>query len=130
MAKTDSTSNPFKLTGYWGKEYFCDRKHETQKLLEAIYAQRPVAIYAPRKMGKSGLIQHVFQQKELKNFSTLYVDLFETTSLEGLLKLLSLEILNRFEPKQEKVIRQLLTWFSAFPVVCKCQLSVRQTVSL
>ncbi len=113
MAQTDNTSNPFKLTGYWGREYFCDREHETGKLLEAIYAQRPIAIYAPRKMGKSGLIQHVFQQKELKNFSTLYVDLFETTSLEGLLKLLSLEILNRFEQKQEKVIRQLMTWFSA-----------------
>jgi uncharacterized protein len=105
--------NPFVLTGYWGKDYFCNREAETSKLMDAIHSQRPIAIYAPRKMGKSGLIQHLFQQKELKEYSTLYIDLFETTSVEGLLKSLSMEILNRFEQKQDKIIRQLLSWFSS-----------------
>ncbi len=104
--------NPFVLTGYWGKDYFCNREIETAKLIDAIYSQRPIAIYAPRKMGKSGLIQHLFQQTEVKEYSTLYIDLFETTSVEGLLKSLSFEILKRFEQKQDRIIRQMLSWFS------------------
>ena len=39
--------NPFVLNGYIGKEYFCDREHEVQKLLEHISNGVNVTLVSP-----------------------------------------------------------------------------------
>ena len=43
--------NPFVLNGYIGKEYFCDREHEVQKLLEHISNGVNVTLVSPRRVG-------------------------------------------------------------------------------
>ena len=54
--------NPFVLTGYIAPEYFCDRERESAKLLSALQNGRNVTLASPRRMGKTGLIHHLFYQ--------------------------------------------------------------------
>ena len=68
--------NPFPEYGYFGAEYFCDREEETEKLIEALFNGSNVALMAPRHIGKTGFIHHVFEQMKRrdKNLQCFYVD--------------------------------------------------------
>ena len=52
--------NPFVVGTYISKEYFCDRRVETESLEEHVRNGRNVVLFSERRMGKTGLIQHVF----------------------------------------------------------------------
>ena len=57
-------NNPFVVYGYKGPEYFCDRVSESNKLCSALRNERNVTLVSPRRMGKTGLIHHVFNKME------------------------------------------------------------------
>ena len=57
--------NPFIVSGYVADDYFCDREVETVELIKAITNGRNMVIVSPRRMGKTGLIEHCFHQKEI-----------------------------------------------------------------
>lgn len=57
-------NNPFVMYGYKGAEYFCDREKETEKMMISLHNERNITLVAPRRMGKTGLIHHVFHQLE------------------------------------------------------------------
>ena len=59
-------NNPFVTSGYIAPEYFCDRERETEELLRWLVNENNVAIISTRRMGKTGLIQHCFHLKEIK----------------------------------------------------------------
>ena len=54
--------NPFIISGYISPEYFCDREEETARMLNAIENGRHITLFSPRRMGKTGLIRHLFYQ--------------------------------------------------------------------
>ena len=54
--------NPFNLKDYSGPEFFCNRTAETIRLINAAKNQRNLTLSSIRKMGKTGLIHHVFNQ--------------------------------------------------------------------
>ena len=48
--------NPFIINGIVPDEYFCDRVHETDKLIKCIGNQTNVLLTSPRRMGKTQLV--------------------------------------------------------------------------
>lgn len=72
-------TNPFLISGYQGNAYFCNRKPETKELISAIENGRNLTLLSLRRMGKTGLIRHSFQQLDAKKYNVLYVDLLHTT---------------------------------------------------
>jgi hypothetical protein len=82
-------SNPFVLTGYAGKDSFCDRVTETEKILKSIKNGSNITLISSRRMGKSGLIHHVFSQSELNESIRIYTDILPTSNLEGFINVLS-----------------------------------------
>ena len=54
--------NPFVTKGYAGPEYFCDRVVETKQLVELTTNGNNMALISPRRVGKTDLIFHCFQQ--------------------------------------------------------------------
>ena len=80
--KNTSPDNPFLLSGYVSPEYFCDRARETSDLLEAVENGRNVTLLSPRRMGKTGLVQHLFHalRREGK-WTPIYVDVFAARDL-------------------------------------------------
>lgn len=106
--------NPFLLTGYVSPDYFCDRERETQKLISALQNGRNVTLISPRRMGKTGLIRHIFHQMEAdKQAKCYYVDLYKTDSLASLVEQLASVVLGSLDTTEAKIIKQVTTLFKS-----------------
>jgi uncharacterized protein len=79
-------NNPFLISGYLGATYFCNRKKETKSIIAALENGRNVTLISLRRMGKTGLIKHAFQQIKTKKVSLIYVDLLHTTDMQTMVK--------------------------------------------
>ena len=98
--------NPFVLKDYAGPEYFCNRTEETARIINAVENQRNLTISSVRKMGKTGLIHHVFNQLQSSgNIDTIYLDIYYTDSLAGFINKLGSAILAERESLTEKIKR-------------------------
>ena len=85
--------NPFILGKYVSDEYFCDREKETELLKKQVFNGRNVTIISDRRIGKSGLISHLFAQKDIQeHFYTISVDLYPTNSLAEMVCTFSEEV--------------------------------------
>ena len=85
--------NPFVIGKYLSNEYFCDREQETDFLTKQISNGRNVTLIADRRIGKSGLISHVFAQTQMqKSYYTIVVDLYATGSLTEMVHAISNEV--------------------------------------
>ena len=86
-------NNPFVVGKYLSDKYFCDRSEETVFLRKQILNGRDVALISPRRIGKSGLIQHFFNQPDIKEqYHVFFVDIYATTSLAEFVYTLGKEI--------------------------------------
>ncbi len=104
--------NPFILTGYVSAEYFCDRQKETEKLGSALYNGRNITLISPRRMGKTGLIHHLFEQVEQEGIAKcFYVDLYQTDSLASLVKKLADTVLGHLDTTQERIVKNVVSFF-------------------
>ena len=93
-------NNPFIVGKYLSDEYFCDRKNETEFLRKQIENGRNVALISPRRIGKSGLIQHFFNQADIKEkYHVFFVDIYATNSLAEFVYTFGKEIYEQLKPK-------------------------------
>lgn len=95
--------NPFIVSGYVSADYFCDRKTETAELTGALVNGRNTVVVSPRRMGKTGLIEHCFHQREIaRSYYTFFVDIYATGSLKELVFLLGKHIFETLKPRGRK----------------------------
>ena len=102
--------NPFIITAdYYGPAYFCDRQDETETLENNIANGRNTVLISSRRMGKSGLIAHVFNREFVKsNFKTFSIDLYPTSSLAEMILLLAKEITGPLKSKGQSLLESFL----------------------
>ncbi|MBQ8812177.1 MAG: ATP-binding protein [Bacteroidales bacterium] len=102
--------NPFVINGIIPDRYFCDRKAETRKIETCITNQTNLLMTSPRRMGKTQLIHHVYNQKAIvETYYTFYVDIYSTTSLHEFVLLLSKEIYSELVPKGRKLLDSFIS---------------------
>lgn len=95
--------NPFITSGYVSAEYFCDRVTETAMLTRYITNGNNVALISPRRLGKTGLIEHCFHQKEIATeYYTFLIDIYATKNLQEFVFELGKGILNTLKPRGRK----------------------------
>lgn len=95
-------ANPFVVGRYVSSEYFCDRAEETAFLSKQIVNGRNVALISPRRLGKTGLIQHSFSQEPFtKDYDTFFVDIYSTSSLAEFVIQLGKAVVDRLRPQRE-----------------------------
>ena len=95
----ESIINPFCRGRYAGEHFFCDREKDTETLVKHIVNGRNVALISPRRLGKSGLIHHTFNQDQIKKrYTTIYVDIYATKSLTEFVKALSEAMVKAVKP--------------------------------
>ena len=82
--------NPFPVVGYHGPELFCDREKETDRLSKNLQGGLNTTLISLRRMGKTALIHHVFNEisKEKQSYC-LYIDLYPTGSIKDLTRQLA-----------------------------------------
>ena len=110
LPKTRNDAAAFIITAdYYGPEYFCDRQAETEALESNIANGRNTVLISSRRMGKSGLIAHVFNRAFVKsNFKTFSIDLYPTSSLAELILLLAKEITGPLKSKGQSLLESFL----------------------
>ena len=97
--------NPFLVSGYISEEYFCDREEESKKLIQLVTNGNNVALVSPRRMGKTGLIEHCFRnQKIASGYYTFFVDIYATRNLPEFVYKFGKEIFERLKPKGKTFI--------------------------
>ena len=102
-------ANPFFTTILIPNEYFCDRVAETSQMLGYLQNGNNIVLKAQRRIGKSSLILHLFQQKEIaKNYNTLRVDLYKTANEQDFIREFGKAFLQAPFAKGEKNKKKLL----------------------
>ena len=110
-------NNPFVVGKYLSDKYFCDRSKETAFLRKQILNGRDVALISPRRIGKSGLIQHFFNQPDIKEqYYTFFVDIYATTSFAEFIYLLGKEIYEQLKPLSTQWKERFFQIISSFRV--------------
>ena len=114
-------ANPFTMFGYAGSEYFCDRENETKELISALRNGRNVTLRSPRRVGKTGLIQHVFAQLAQTNpeIKCFYVDLFSTHALSEMVVELGKAVIGQLDIPLQKMEGYVAQFFQS----CRLYLS-------
>lgn len=104
MHKIDQPTNPFLIEGYVSPEYFCDREQETALLTRHLTNGCNVALMAPRRIGKSGLVFNCFNQPVLRDaYHCIYIDIYDTKNLDEFVYEFGKGILAELRPKGRKV---------------------------
>ena len=117
MANTWTVNNPFIVGKYLSDEYFCDRESETDFLRKQITNGRDVALISPRRLGKSGLIQHFFHQEDIRHqYHVFFVDIYATTSLAEFVYFLGKAIYEQLKPKTTMWKERFFQTISSFRV--------------
>lgn len=102
-------NNPFLTEGYLSPEYFCDRVEETALMTRHLTNGCNVALIAPRRMGKSGLIYNCFNEEEIRNnYHCIYIDIYETKNLNEFVYVMGKGILRELKSQGRKVWESFL----------------------
>lgn len=110
-------NNPFIVGKYLSDKYFCDRTEETAFLRKQMHNGRDVALISPRRMGKSGLIQHFFNQEDIKaDYHVFYIDIYATTSLTEFVYTLGKEIYAQLKPQSTAWMEKFFQVISSFRI--------------
>ncbi len=108
----EKMNNPFVIGSYAGPHYFCDRTEESKELMDNVLNGRNTVLVSHRRIGKTGLICHVFDQPVIKrNYHVFFVDILSTSSLREFVMLLGKEIINSLKPRSKKITDALKTVF-------------------
>lgn len=109
-------NNPFVVYGYKGAEYFCDRVSETEKIVKGLSNERNITLIAPRRIGKTGLIHHVFanMRETQPDVCCIYFNILSTKTLEQFVQLMARNVLGRLDTPTQVALHKVQDFFSAF----------------
>lgn len=101
--------NPFVTNGYVGPEYFCDRTEETAMLTNLLTNGNNIALISPRRVGKTDLMRHCFQQKSIKdNYHCFLIDIYATNSFHDFVSVFGKSILDTLKSKGRRAWERFL----------------------
>ena len=113
--------NPFLTSGYEGPEFFCDRAEETNALVDALENGRNVTLMAPRRFGKTGLIENTFHRLRSEGgFRTVVLDIFPAQDLAGFTRMFASAVFRSLETGVEKALAAATTFLRS----CRSTLTV------
>ena len=109
-------NNPFVVYGYKGAAYFCDRESETEKISKGLENERNIALIAPRRIGKTGLVHHVFShiREQHPEICCIYFDILATKTLEQFVQVMARNVLGRLDSPTQTALHKVQEFFSGF----------------
>lgn len=110
---TSKLNNPFVVYGYEGPAYFCDRKEETEAMVKGLFNERNIALLAPRRIGKSGLIHHVFNEISHREPDTvcIYIDILNTKDLRQFIQTFASHVIGALDSTAQSALRHASAFF-------------------
>lgn len=95
--------NPFIVSGKIPEAYFCDRVAESSELEKSLTNQLNVVLTSSRRMGKTSLVDFVFEKSTIKNDCiTIIVDILQTTTFREFIFTLGTAVFDTVATRGEK----------------------------
>jgi len=95
--------NPFVVSGKIPTEYFCDRVVEASELEKSLTNQLNVVLTSSRRMGKTSLVDYVFDKPAIKDdYVTISVDILQTTTFREFIFALGTAVFDAVATRGEK----------------------------
>lgn len=112
----EQLNNPFVIYGYKGSEYFCDRVEETKTVAGALQNERNIVLVSPRRIGKTGLIHHVFEYIHINEPEAIcfYMDINATRNFTQFIQLLAKTVVGKVDTFSQSMMRKVTDFFSAY----------------
>lgn len=102
--------NPFVVSGKISPKYFCDRVEEAAQLEKSLRNQLNVVLTSARRMGKTSLVDFVFDKPEIsKNYITVVVDILHTTTFREFIMALGTAVFENVATRSKKLRKQFVT---------------------
>lgn len=102
--------NPFVVSGKIPPEYFCDRVEEAAQLEKSLRNQLNVVLTSARRMGKTSLVDFVFDKPEIsKNYITVVVDILHTTTFREFIMALGTAVFENVATRSKKLRKRFVT---------------------
>lgn len=101
--------NPFPILDYISPEYFCNRNKELILLLSAFKNSRNLTLTSIRRLGKTGLIKHLFhhiEKDQTEPIKLVYLDILKTQNLSDFVSEFSNKLLE-IEAKNSNWLKKL-----------------------
>lgn len=108
----DNPLNPFPIFGYYGPAYFCNREKERDQIITALRNGRNITLYAPRRIGKTGLISHVINHLG-KKWNCVYLDVQESFTFKDFTNSFLSAVLNALAANKP-LFKKFEDWILAF----------------
>ncbi|MBU0559620.1 MAG: ATP-binding protein [Bacteroidetes bacterium] len=99
--------NPFKYGQIVSGEYFYDREDELSRLKSTLIGGNNLVLYAPRRYGKSSLVNKVLTELKNEGFVTVYIDFMSIYSRELFIKNYSKAIAENEQNPIEKTAKKI-----------------------
>lgn len=102
--------NPFVVSGKIPPKYFCDRVEEAAQLEKSLRNQLNVVLTSARRMGKTSLVDFVFDKPEIsENYITIVVDILHTTTFREFIMALGAAVFENVATRSKKLRKQFVT---------------------
>ena len=106
--------NPFVVTGKIPPQYFCDRVEESKQLEKALCNQMNVVLTSSRRMGKTSLVDFVFDSPTIKdNYITISIDILHTTTFREFILTFGTAVFDCVAARSEKWRKQFVTFLKS-----------------
>lgn len=120
--KFQTPSNPFPTSGYYGKDYFCDRKDESAHIMKLLENGQSCLLMGNRRLGKTALIQHI-QHLLPPDYGFIYLDILATENEQQFLDALGSSLLQAF-PEKSSIGKRVWEFIKGLrPIISFDQLS-------
>ena len=102
--------NPFIVSGKIDRAYFCDRRQESAELEKALTNELNVVLTSSRRMGKTSLVDYVFDKPSIKNeYITITVDILHTTTFREFILAFGNAVFDSVATRSKKLRKQFIT---------------------
>ena len=109
-----SNINPFIVSGKIPEAYFCDRIDESTQLENSLTNQLNVVLTSSRRMGKTSLVDFVFDRPSIKDeYITIFVDILQTTTFREFIFTLGTTVFDSVASRSEKWRKLFVTFMKS-----------------
>ena len=100
-------TNPFRFGTIVSGDYFYDREEELIRLKQILSGGNNVALYAPRRYGKSSLVKKALAELQEEGYVTVYLDFMSVYSRETFIKNYAAVLADSEPGSLEKTVKKI-----------------------